>query len=168
MVIRRTIESRPTIKALNNYLKLHLPTSFISTTLLTHEFFEAFFLNEERAKTTRKITAVEWSSMNFFFSKYVSNFNANAQGADALLTHMIKVQFPNLHEQFKNEKALTIMVSKIGDVFKIQLANLYMKRLAGPMIMVEIQDINRLTEHICIPSMAEQANPKDKTLQKIL
>jgi hypothetical protein len=59
MVIRRTIKSRPTIKALNNCLKLHLPTFFILATLLTRGFFEAFFSNEEGAKMTRKITAVE-------------------------------------------------------------------------------------------------------------
>jgi hypothetical protein len=34
--------------------------------------------------------------------------------------------------------------------------------------MVEIQDINRLVGHICIPLMAESATPKDTILQKIM
>ncbi|CAM6026179.1 unnamed protein product [Sphagnum balticum] len=98
MVIRCTIGGRLTIKALNDYLKLHLSTSFILATLLTRGFFEALFSNEEGAKTTWKITAVEWCGMNFSFSRYVSNFDANAQGVEALLTHKIKVQYLDLHE----------------------------------------------------------------------
>jgi hypothetical protein len=98
---------------------------------------------------------VEWSGMNFFFSRYVSNFDANAQGMKVLLTHTVKVQFPDLHEQFRNEKALTIMASKIGEVLEIEPADLYMKRPASLMITVEIQAINRLAKLICIPLMAE-------------
>ncbi len=43
-----------------------------------------------------------------------------------------------------------------------------MKRLAGAMITMEIQNINRLVEFIHIPSMVKQTTPKDTTLQKIL
>ncbi len=58
--------------------------------------------------------------MNFFCSKYVLNFDSNTQVAEAMFTHTVKVQFLNLHEQFKNEKVLTIMASKIGDVVEIE------------------------------------------------
>jgi hypothetical protein len=138
MVIGRTIGGKPTIRALNDCLKLHLPTSFVSATLLTRGFFEALFSYEEGAKMTLKITTVEWSNMTFSFSNYVSNFNASVQGVEALLTHTIKVQFPDLHKQFKNEKALTIMFSKIGEVLEIEPVDLYMKRPADLMIMVQI------------------------------
>jgi hypothetical protein len=167
MVIRRTIRGRPTIKVLNNCLKLHLLTSFVSATLLTHDFFEVLFSNEERAKATWKITSVEWSGMNFFFSRYISNFDSNAQGAEAMLTHTMKVQFPDLHEQFRKDN-LTIMASKIGEVLEIKPMESYVKRPEGPMITVEIQDINRLVGHIRIPSMVKNATPKDTILQKIM
>jgi hypothetical protein len=72
------IRGRLTIKVLNDYLKFHLLTSFVLATLLTCDFFEVLFSNEEGAKATQKITLVEWNDMNFFFSKYVSNFNSNA------------------------------------------------------------------------------------------
>jgi hypothetical protein len=111
MVARGTIGGRLTIKALNDCLKLHLPTSFISATLLTCGFFEAFLSDEERIKTTRKITTVEWSGMSFFFSKYVSNFDTSVQGAEALLAHTVKLHFLDLHKQFKNEKAFKILAS---------------------------------------------------------
>jgi hypothetical protein len=91
MVIERTIRNKSTIKVLNDCLKLHLLTSFVSATVLTRGFFEALFLDEEGAKTTRKITSVEWSDMNCFFSKYVLNFDSNAQGVEAMLTHTVKV-----------------------------------------------------------------------------
>jgi hypothetical protein len=130
--------------------------------------FEALFSDEEKAKATRKITSVEWSSMNFFFSRYVSNFDSNAQEAEAMLTHMVKVKFLDLHEQFKNDKAFTIMASKIGDVLEIELAESYVKRPATPMITMEIQDINKLEDHIRIPSMAKCATPKDTILQIIM
>jgi hypothetical protein len=129
MVIGQTINGRLMIKVLNNCLKLHLPTSFVSTTLLTHCFFDVLFSDEERTKATRKITSVEWSDMNFFFFMYVSNFDSNAQGAEAMFTHTVKVQFPDLHEQFRNKKALTIMTSKIGKVLEIELVESYVKRL---------------------------------------
>jgi hypothetical protein len=99
--------------------------------------------------------------MNFFFSRYALNFDSNPQGPKVMLMHTVKVQFPNLHEQFMNDKALTIMASKIREVLEIEPMESYMKRLVGPMITVEIQDISRLGGHICIPSMAESAIPKD-------
>jgi hypothetical protein len=46
------------------------------------------------------------------------------------------------------------MASKIGEVLEIKPTDLYMKRPAGPMITMEIQDINKLARHIRIPSMA--------------
>jgi hypothetical protein len=52
--------------------------------------------------------------------------------------HTIKVQFPDLHEQFRNAKALTIMASKLGEVLNIKTADSYIKRLAGPMVTVEV------------------------------
>jgi len=58
------------------------------------------------------------------------------------------------------------MASKIGDVLKIELIELYVRRPAGPMITPKIHDINKLARYICIPSMAESATPKDTTLQK--
>jgi hypothetical protein len=54
MVIERTIEGRLMIKALNDYLKLHLPTSFISATLLTCGFFEALFRTKKEPKRPEK------------------------------------------------------------------------------------------------------------------
>jgi hypothetical protein len=86
---------------------------------------------------------------------------------ETLFTHTIKVQFPNLHEQFRNVKALKIMASKIGEVLKREPTDLYMKRPAGLMITVETQDISKLVGLICIPSMAKRATPKDTTLQRI-
>ncbi len=78
--------------------------------------------------------------------------------------HTMKVQFPNLHEQFKNDKALIIMARKIGDVLEIEPMKSYVKRPTWPMIMVEIQEISKLAGHIHIPSMAENTTPKDTIL----
>lgn len=65
-------------------------------------------------------------------------------------------------------KGLTIMASKIGEVLMIELVKSYVKKLAGPMITMEIQYISRLVGHICIPSMVESTPPKDTILQKIM
>jgi hypothetical protein len=102
MVIGRALSGRPTIKALQDCLKLHLPASYTSVTLLTRGFFENLFMDEEGAKFARKIAAVEWSGLHLSFSQYIPNFDASVQGAETLLSHTIKVQFPNLHEQFRN------------------------------------------------------------------
>jgi hypothetical protein len=168
MVIGRALGGRPTIKALQDCLKLHLPASYTSVTLLTRGFFKVLFTDEKGAKFARKIAAVEWSGMNLTFSRYIPNFDASVQGAESLLSHIIKVQFPNLHEQFRNTKALTIMASKIGEVLEIELEDSYIKRPAGPMITVETHDISKLAGYIRIPSMAEGATTKDTTLQRIL
>jgi hypothetical protein len=87
--------------------------------LLTRGFFEVLFMDEEGAKSARKIIVVEWSSLNLSFFRYIPNFEASVQGAETLFLHTIKVQFPNLHEQFRNTKTLTIMASKIGKVLEI-------------------------------------------------
>jgi hypothetical protein len=86
------------------------------------------------------------------------DFDASAQGAEAILTHTIKVQFPDLHEQFRNAKALAIMASKLGEVLDIEAAYSYIKRPIGPMVTVEVQDISRLAGFIRIPSMLERAS----------
>jgi hypothetical protein len=98
MVIGRVLGGKPTIKAFQNCLKLHMPASYTSITLLTRGFFEVLFMDEEGAKSTRKIIVVEWSGLNLSFSWYIPNFDASVQGAKTLLSHIIKIQFPDLHK----------------------------------------------------------------------
>ncbi len=150
-MIGRALGGKPTIKALQDCLKLHLPASYTSVTLLTRGFFEVFFTDEEGVKFANKITKVGWSGLNLFFSRYIPNFDANVQRAETLLSHTIKVQFPNLHEQFKNTKALPIMANKIGEVLEIELEDLYIKRPTDLMIMVKTHDISKFTGYIRIP-----------------
>ncbi len=164
MVIGRALGGR----ALQDCLKLHLHASYTLVTLLTRAFFEVFFMDEKGAKSAKKITIVEWNGLNLSFSWYIPNFDASIQGDETLLSHTIKVQFPDLHEQFQNIKTFIIMASKIGEVLEIEPEDSYIKRLAGPMIVVEIRDIGKLPGYICIPSMAEGATMKVTTLQRIL
>jgi hypothetical protein len=78
------------------------------------------------------------------------------------------VQFPDLHEQFRNTRALTITASKIGEVLEIEAADSYIKRPSGPMITIELKDISKLPGYIQIPSMAEGAETNDMIAQRIL
>ncbi|KAH9542659.1 hypothetical protein CY35_13G019100 [Sphagnum magellanicum] len=167
-VIGRTLGGRATFKTLLDCLKLHLPAPLVSTTLLTRGYFEILFKDKEGAKATRRLTAVEWSDLRLSFSRYIPNFDASSQGAEAQLTHAIKVQFPDLHEQFRNTKALTIMANKIGEVLEIEPAESYIKKPAGPLITIELKDISKLPGYIRIPSMAEGAETDDMIAQKIL
>jgi hypothetical protein len=80
MVIERALGGRPTIKALQDCLKLHLPTSYTSVILLTRGFFEVLFTDEEGAKFAKKIATVEWSGLHLSFSWYIPNFDSNVQG----------------------------------------------------------------------------------------
>jgi hypothetical protein len=50
--------------------------------LLTRGFFEVLFTDEEGVKSAKKITTVEWSGLNLFFFRYISNFDTSVQGAD--------------------------------------------------------------------------------------
>jgi hypothetical protein len=59
MVIGKALGNKPTSKALQDCLKLHLPASYTLVTLLTRGFFELLFTDEEGAKSPRKITTVE-------------------------------------------------------------------------------------------------------------
>jgi hypothetical protein len=89
------------------------------------------FENEEEAVATRKLTTVDWSGLSLSFSRFSPDFDVSVQGAEALLTHTIKVQF-------RNAKAFTIMASKLGEVLDIEAADSYIKRPASPMVMVEV------------------------------
>jgi hypothetical protein len=82
--------------------------------------------------------------------------------------HAIKVQFPDLHEQFRNTRALTIMASKIGEVLEIETVDSYIKRPAGPMITIKLKDISKLPGYIRISSMAEGSKPSNTVAQRIL
>ncbi len=167
-VIGRTLRGRATLKSLLDCLKLHLPIPLVSITLLTRGYFEILFEEEEGAKATRRLTAVEWSGLSLSFLRYAPNFDANAQGAEAQLTHAIRVQFPDLHEEFKNTRVLTLMANKLGEVLEIEAADSYIKRPAGPMITIELRDISRLPGYIRIPSMAEGSEDTATIAQKNL
>ncbi len=160
-VIGRTLAGRASFKELQDVLKLHLPAPFQTVTLLTRGYFEVLFEKEEGAKAARKLAAVEWSSWALSFSRYSALFRPNEHGAEMLLTHSIKVQFPDLHVQLRTEKALTIMASSIGEVLDIESPDSYIKRPAGPMVTVEVKDISKLAGIIRIPSMVEGAGPGD-------
>ncbi len=73
-----------------------------------------------------------------------------------------------MHDQFRNERALTIMASKLGEMLDIEAADSYIKRLAGPMVTIEVKDIAKLASYIRIPLMAEGATFIDTISQKIL
>jgi hypothetical protein len=166
--IGRTLVGRASFKDLQDYLRLHLPAPFLTVTLLTRGYFEVLFKKEEGARAAKKLAVVEWSGWALSFSRYSALFKPNEHGAEMLLTHSIKVQFPDLHVQLHTEKALTIMASSIGDVLDIESPDSYIKRPVGPMVTVEVKDINKLAEIIRIPSMAKGAGPGDTTTQRIL
>ncbi len=167
-VIGRTLGGKASFKALHECLKFHLPSSFVSTTLLTRGYFLILFDKEEGAIATRKLTTVDWNGLSLSFSKFSLDFDASVHGSESLLTHSIKVQFLDLHEQFRNAKALTILASKLGEVLDIEATDSYIKRPAGPMVTVEVQDITKLAGYIRIPKMAEGAGTSNVILQKIL
>ncbi len=167
-VIGRTLGGKATLKSLLDCLELHLPIPLVLITLLMRGYFEILFEEEEGVKATRRLTAVEWSSLSLSFSRYAPNFDANAQGAEAQPTHAIKVQFPNLHKEFKNTKALTLMASKLGEVLEIEATDSYIRRPAGPMITIELRDISKLLGYIRIPSMVEGSEDTATIAQKIL
>ncbi len=60
------------------------------------------------------------------------------------------------------------MASKIGEVLEIEPAESYIKRPAGPLIIIELKDISKLLGYIRISSMAEGAGIDDMIAQKIL
>jgi hypothetical protein len=91
IIIGRTLGGRATFKTLLDCLKLHLLAPLVSTTFLTRGYFEILFEDEEGAKATRRLTAMEWSDLRLSFSQYIPNFDASSQGAEAQLTHTIKV-----------------------------------------------------------------------------
>jgi hypothetical protein len=167
-VIGRTLAGKTSFKDLQDCLRFHFPAPFLTVTLLTRGYFEVFFEKKEGARAARKLTVVEWSGWALSFSRYSTLFRPNEHEAERLLTHSIKVQFPDLHVQLHTEKALTIMASSIGDVLDIESPDSYIKRPAGPMVTVEVKDISKLTGIIRIPSMAEGAGPGDITAQRIL
>jgi hypothetical protein len=60
------------------------------------------------------------------------------------------------------------MANKLKEVLDIEATDSYIKRSAGPMVMVEVQDISRLAGFIRIPSMSEGASIANIIRQKIL
>ncbi|CAM6009345.1 unnamed protein product [Sphagnum balticum] len=167
-VIGMTLGGKATLKSLLDCFKLPLLIPLVSITLLTRGYFEILFEEEEGAKATRRLTAIEWSGLCFSFSCYAPNFDASSQGAEAQLTHAIKVQFPDLHDEFRNTRALTIMASKLGEVLEIKVADLYIKRPVGPMITIELRDISKFPRYIRIPSMVEGTEDNVTITQRIL
>jgi hypothetical protein len=148
----------PIIYVVHSKLELKFASQKPPHIEIHYGYFLILYNSEEGAIATRKLTTVDWSGLSLSFSKFSPNFDANAQGAEALLMHTIKVQFLDIHEQFKNARALTIMASKLGEILDIKAADFYIKRSADPMVTVEVHDITRLASFIRIPSMAEGVN----------
>jgi len=59
------------------------------------------------------------------------------------------------------------MASSIGEVLDLESPDSYIKRLAGPMVTVEVRDISKLAGIIKIPSMSEGADTGETTAQRI-
>ncbi len=76
-VIGRTLRGRASYKDLVDCLKLYLLAPFVTITLLTRSYFKIHFKEEEGARATRKLVAVEWSGWALSFSKYSENFRPN-------------------------------------------------------------------------------------------
>ncbi|CAK9881390.1 unnamed protein product [Sphagnum jensenii] len=57
------------------------------------------------------------------------------------------------------------MASKLGAVLEIEAAESYIKRPAGPMVTVEVQDISKLAGFIRIPLMVEEATTTNSIQQ---
>jgi len=96
------------------------------------------------------------------------HFDTSSQGVETQLMHAINMQFPDLHEEFKNTRALTLMASLLGEVLEIEAADSYIKRPAGPMVTIELRDISKLPGYIRIPSMAEGTEDTITIVQKNL
>jgi len=60
------------------------------------------------------------------------------------------------------------MASKLGEVLDIEATDSYIKRLAGPMVTIEVKNIVKFAGYIRIPSMAEGTAFIDTISQKIL
>jgi hypothetical protein len=90
-VIERTLVGRASFKNLEDCLRLHLPAPFSMITLLTRGYFKILFEEEEGARATRKLAAVEWSGWALSFSRYLALFRPNEHRAEMLLAHAIKV-----------------------------------------------------------------------------
>lgn len=86
--IGHTLGGRATFKALHECLKLHLPTSYTSTTLLTQGYFLILFENEEGAVVTRKLEIVDWSGLT-----------SPSQGSHQILMLVCKVRKRSSHTQ---------------------------------------------------------------------
>ncbi len=50
-----------------------------------------------------------------------------------------------------------MLASKVGEVLDIEPADSYIKRPAGPMVIVEVLDISKLAGFIRIPKLVEGA-----------
>jgi hypothetical protein len=84
---------------------------------------------------------MEWNGMTFNFLRWWTHFNIVVQGAEQMLSHAIKVQFPNLNFQFCNVEDLTLLVGIIGDILEVEKPNSYIKRPIEPMVTIEMFDI---------------------------
>jgi hypothetical protein len=60
------------------------------------------------------------------------------------------------------------MVSKINEVFEIELLNSYVKQPIGPMIIVKVNDINWLVRDILIPLLNKHTKAGAIVSQQIM
>jgi len=103
-VIGRTLGGRATFKMLLDCLKLHLPAPLVSATLLTRGYFEILFEDEEGAKATQHLTAVEWSDLRLSFSRYIPNFDASSQELKLSLPTQSRFNSPTCTSNFATPK----------------------------------------------------------------
>ncbi len=159
----RQLGGRATFKGLLDCLKLHLPAPFNSVSFLTRGYFEVLFELQERGRgqghQTTGNSRMERPGL-LLFSLHSKFWLKLARGGSSTHTR-------DLHEQFRNTRALTIMASKIGEVLEIEAVDSYIKRPTGPMITIELRDISKLLRYIRIPSMAEGVEPNDTVAQRI-
>lgn len=115
----------------------------------------------------KKLVTIKWSGFSFCFYKWIMHFNASSQGANQLLTHMIKIQFLDINFQFWNIVDITALASKIGIVLEVESLESYIKLPTSHMIMFEVSNVTKLPWSILLPSL-DLKDPIDATIMQCI
>jgi hypothetical protein len=102
----------------------------------------------------KKISTIKWNGM-FAFQNGVLISNKWCKGHKST-SHAIKVQYLNSNELLCTKVVLTLIVSNIIKVLNIENLDSYIKWPTSLMIIVEITNINWLTNNIHIPLLDEK------------
>lgn len=120
----------PGLKILNEWAKFVFHESFTTIALIVNGFFEVSFSKKEGALHTLMNTFF-YEGKIVIFTTWSADFSSQKEDSLDSVRYPIWAHFPGLPIYLRNEKCLTALDKRLGDILSMDLSDSWVGKTAG-------------------------------------